>query len=373
MKTAIQFGAPASGARRDFERVVDFAVEAEKLGVDQAWSAEAWGSDAVTPLAFLAARTQRLELGTGIMQISARVPAMTAMTALTLAALSNDRFLLGLGASGPQVVEGLHGVAFDAPLRRLRETVEIVRLAFAGEKLVYTGKQHVLPRPGGQGKALRLALPGNPKIPIYLATLSPKALELTGELADGWLGTSFTPEHAEAHLAHLRRGAEKAGRRLGDLALCVGAPCAITDDPEPLLAARKPHLAFTLGAMGSASTNFYNDAYRRGGFADAAEEVQRLWLAGRREEAARAVPDDMVRQTTAIGPEAQVRERIRRYGEAGITVFRIEPLGDDPTRRLDTLGRIVEIVRSESAGSLARREGLEPPTLGFEEREGPKR
>jgi F420-dependent oxidoreductase-like protein len=348
VKTAIQFGGPTSGARGGFERVVDFAVEAEKLGVDQAWSAEAWGTDAVSPLAFLAARTERLQLGTGIMQISARVPSMTAMTALTLAMLSNDRFLLGLGASGPQVVEGLHGVPFDAPLVRLRETIEIVRLAFAGEKLAYEGRRHVLPRPGGQGKALRLALPANPRIPIYLATLAPKALELTGELADGWLGTSFTPEHAEAHLAHLRRGAERAGRRLSDLALCVGAPCAVTDDPEPLLAARKPHLAFTLGAMGSATTNFYNEAYRRGGFADAAEEVQRLWLAGRRDEAARAVPDEMVLQTTAIGPEARVRERIRRYRDAGISVFRIEPVGDAPGERLDTLGRIVEIVRSES-------------------------
>ena len=346
MRTAIQFAGPASA---DFERAVEFVVEAEKLGVDQAWSAEAWGMDAVSPLAFLAARTQRLELGAGVMQISARVPAMTAMTALTMARISNDRFVLGLGASGPQVVEGLHGVPFAAPVGRMRETIEIVRLAFAGQKLAYAGKHHVLPRPGGQGKALRLALPANPKIPIHLATLSPKGLQLTGELADGWLGTSFTPEHAEAHLAHLRRGAEKAGRRLSDLALCVPVPCAITDDPEPWIAARKPHLAFTLGAMGSATTNFYNDAYRRGGFADAAEEVQRLWLAGRRDEAARAVPDEMVRRTSAIGPEAHVRERIRRYREVGISVLRIEPLARDAAERLETLGRVVEMVRSESA------------------------
>ena len=349
MKTAIGVGGPASGRQRDFEAIAAFAVEAEKLGVDQAWSAEAWGYDAVTMLAYLAAKTGRIALGSGILQISARVPSMTAMTALSLDAASGGRFLLGLGASGPQVVEGLQGQPFARPISRMRETIEILRMAFRGEKLHYRGEHFELPRPGGEGVALRIAQPPNPEIPIWLATLSPKGLELTGALADGWLGTSFTPEHAEAHLVHLRRGAEKAGRRLADLSLCVGAPCAITDDPEPLVAARKPHLAFTLGAMGSSTTNFYNDAYRRGGFADAAEEVQRLWLAGRRDEAARAVPDEMVRQTTAIGPESHVRERIRRYRDAGISVFRIEPLGDDPTLRLDTLGRVVEIVRSESA------------------------
>jgi alkanesulfonate monooxygenase SsuD/methylene tetrahydromethanopterin reductase-like flavin-dependent oxidoreductase (luciferase family) len=171
----------------------------------------------------------------------------------------------------------------------MRETIEIVRLAFRGEKLRYAGEHHVLPLPGGEGKALHLAQPANPNIPIYLATLSPKALELTGELADGWLGTSFTPEAAEAHLAHLRRGAERAGRTLADLTLCVGCTFAVTDDPEPLIAAQKPRMAFQLGAMGSAKTNFYNDAYRRGGFEDAGIEVRRLWLDGKREEAARRV------------------------------------------------------------------------------------
>ncbi|MFQ5698943.1 MAG: LLM class flavin-dependent oxidoreductase [Myxococcota bacterium] len=346
MRTAIGIGAADSGRQRGFEPVAAFTVEAEKLGVDCAWSAEAWGQDAVTPLAYLAARTSRIRLGTGIMQISARVPSMTAMTALTLASLSGDRFLLGLGASGPQVVEGLQGRPFRAPIRRMRETIEIVRLAFRGEKLRYEGREHTLPLPGGQGKALRLAQPANPAIPIYLATLGPRGLELTGELADGWLGTSFTPEHAEAHLAYLRAGAERAGRRLEDLDIAVGGPVAF-GDPEPHMDARRAQLAFTLGAMGSAQTNFYNDAFRRGGFEDAAIEVQKLWLDGRREEAARRVPDAMVRKTCLLGDEAAVRERIRRYRDAGVTMLRLDPLGKTPSERLDTLGRAVELVHQE--------------------------
>ena len=180
MKVSIGIGGAASGRKRDFDEQVDYVVEAEKLGVDAVWSAEAWGQDAISPLAYLAARTSRIRLGTGIMQISARVPAMIAMTALTMASISNDRFILGLGASGPQVVEGLQGRPFKAPLTRMKETVEIIKLAFAGEKIEYHGRYHELPLPGGQGKALRLSQPGNANIPIYLATLGPHALEYTG-------------------------------------------------------------------------------------------------------------------------------------------------------------------------------------------------
>lgn len=351
MKTAIGVGGAASGTRRDFERVVAFAIEAEKLGVDQAWSAEAWGYDAVSTLAYLAARCEGMTLGTGIMQISARTPSMTAMTALTMAAISGDRFILGLGASGPQVVEGLQGQSFARPLTRMRETIEIVRMAFKGEKIHYEGKHHVLPLPGGEGKALRLAQPPNPDIPIWLATLSPRALELTGELANGWLGTSFTPEASEAHLAHLRVGAERAGRKLEDITLCVGAPIAFTDDPEPLIQQAKPGMAFQLGAMGSANTNFYNDAYKRGGFEDVATEVQRLWVEGRRKEAAARVPDEMIIRTTLFGDEDFVRERLRSYRKAGIGVFRIDPHGGDAGERLDTLGRAVELVREVTSES----------------------
>ena len=346
MKTAISVGGPASGEPGQFARMAAFAVEAEKLGVDSAWSAEAWGYDAVSIVAYLAAKTERLVLGSGILQLSARAPSTTAMTAMALAALSGNRFILGLGASGPQVVEGLHGVRFAHPLARMRETIEIVKLAFRGEPLRYAGQHHVLPLPDGEGKALRLAQPANPNIPIYLATLAPKALELTGELADGWLGTSFTPEAAEAHLA--LRGAERVGRTLADLTLCIGCTFAITDDPEPLIAAQKPRMAFQLGAMGSAKTNFYNDAYRRGGFEDAGNEVRRLWLDGNREEAARRVPDELIRRTTLIGPESHILERLRAYRGAGIGVMRIEPLGADDGERLDALGRAVELIRRES-------------------------
>ena len=204
MKTSVSIGGYARG---EIKGTVDFIQAAERLGVDTVWSAEAWGQDAVTSLAYLAAKTEKIKLGTGIMQISARTPSMTAMTALTMAAISGDRFILGLGASGPQVVEGLQGRPFKAPLTRLRETVEIIRLAFAGEKIEYHGRYHQLPLPGGEGKALRLAQPGNENIPIYLATLGPNSLEYTGAAADGWLGTSFTPEHADAHLGHIESGA----------------------------------------------------------------------------------------------------------------------------------------------------------------------
>ena len=290
MKVSIGIGGAASGRKRDFDEQVDYVVEAEKLGVDSVWSAEAWGHDAISPLAYLAARTSRIRLGTGIIQISARVPAMIAMTALTMAAISNDRFILGLGASGPQVVEGLQGRPFKAPLTRMKETVEIIKLAFAGEKIEYHGKYHELPLPGGQGKALKLSQPGNPNIPIYLATLGPRALEYTGAAADGWLGTSFTPEHAAAHLDYLRRGAEGAGRSLADIDIQVGGTVAFGDDLDALVEPLKPAMAFTLGAMGSAKTNFYNDAFKRGGWEATALEVQRLWIAGKRPEAIAKVP-----------------------------------------------------------------------------------
>jgi len=348
MKTAIGAGGADSGQQRNFHETVDFVIEAEKLGVDQAWTAEAWGLDAVSTAAFLAARTQHIEIGTGIMQIAARTPSMTAMSALSLATLSGDRFILGLGASGPQVVEGLQGQEFRKPLTRMREVIEIVRMACRGEKLVYDGEHYVLPRPGGEGKALRLSQPPNPKLPIWLATLSPRGLELTGELANGWLGTCFTPERPEAHLEHLERGLAKAGRSRDELTLSAGGSIAFVDEPEPLIQKAKPGMAFMLGAMGSPTTNFYNDAYKRGGFEDAAIRVQRLWIEGKREEAIRAVPDEMIREVSLLGDEAHVRTQLRKYIAAGIDVFRINPHGTNATERLDTLGRAVELIQQES-------------------------
>jgi len=349
VKTAIQIGGPGSGDPAVWREAVAFACEAERLGVDSAWSAEAWGQDAVAPLAFLAARTSRLMLGTGIMQISARTPSMTAMTALTLATLTENRFALGLGASGPQVVEGLHGVSFANPITRLRETVEIVRMAFRGEKLVYAGRHFVLPRPSDEGKALRLAHPANPGIPIYLATLGPAGLELTGKLADGWLGTSFMPEHADVFLTHIARGAALRGRTLAELDLQVGGAVEFGSDVERMVRVRKPQLAFTLGAMGSRRRNFYNAAFRRAGFEDAALEVQRLWLEGRRDEAAARVPDELVLKTNLLGTEEMVRERIRQYRDAGVTTLRLAPAGKTLANRLDSLGRTIELVHEESA------------------------
>jgi alkanesulfonate monooxygenase SsuD/methylene tetrahydromethanopterin reductase-like flavin-dependent oxidoreductase (luciferase family) len=219
-------------------------------------------------------------------------------------------------------------------------------LAFGGEKIEYHGKYHELPLPGGQGKALRLSQPGNANIPIYLATLRPQALEYTGAVADGWLGTSFTPEHAAAHLDHLRRGAERAGRSLADIEIEVGGTVAFGDDLDALVEPLKPAMAFTLGAMGSATTNFYNDAFKRGGWEAAGREVQRLWVAGKRPEAIAKVPPEMVIQANLLGDTEMVRNRIRTYRNAGVTTLRVGPAGRDLAERLATLGRVMDLVRA---------------------------
>jgi F420-dependent oxidoreductase-like protein len=333
-------------ASEDWEQASAYVVEAERLGVDCLWSAEAWGHDAVTPLAFMAARTSRIRLGTGIMQAGTRTPALVAMTAMSLAAMSQGRFLLGLGVSGPQVIEGWHGIRFERPVQRMREMVEIVRRATKGERLEYKGSIYELPLPGGEGKALRSAAKPQPNIPIYLATLSPKSLEMTGEVADGWLGTSFMPEHARVFFDHLEAGARRAGRSLGSLDLQAGGVVAFSDDVEQLIPPRKPGLAFTLGAMGSRQHNFYNDAFKRAGYTDVALEVQRLWLDGHREEATGRVPDELVLKTNLLGTEAMVRRRLEAYRDAGVTTLRVEPAGDTLDARLGTLGRLLELVRA---------------------------
>ncbi len=340
MRTAIMLSAEAD----PWPELVDFVVEAERLGVDVCWVAEAWGCDAVSPLGYLAARTERILLGSGILQVGTRSAALTAMTALTLARLSGNRFLLGLGVSGPQVIEGLHGTPFAHPLGRMRETVEVIRRLFVGEKLDYQGEHLQLPLPGGDGKALRLSQPPNPGLPVYLAALSPRMLELTGEVADGWVGTAFVPEAAAAYLEPLAAGAARAGRTLADLDVCQGAEVAFGDDVAEMAAARKAGLAFTLGGMGSASANFYNDAYSRQGFAGVAEGVRRLWAAGRRQEAADLIPDEMVLATTLIGTGAMVRDRLRAWRDAGVNTVRLYPAGDSLDERLATLGRAVDLV-----------------------------
>jgi F420-dependent oxidoreductase-like protein len=336
-------------AREHWQRTIDFVVEAEKLGVHSVWSAEAWGSDAVTPLAFLAARTSKILLGSGIMQAGSRSPALVGMTAGTLNALSDGRFLLGLGTSGPQVMEGWHGVPFERPVARMREIVEIARLVMSGERVEYHGRAYDLPLPGGEGKAIRSSMgahsvSGLPPVPVYLATLGPKSLEMTGEIADGWLGTSFMPEHADVFFDHIRAGAKNAGRDFEAMDLQAGGVVAFSDHPQSLYAPRKPGLAFTLGAMGSREHNFYNEAYQRSGYKDLALEVQRLWLDKRREEAAALIPDDVVTQLNLLGTDDMVKRRIRVYRDAGVTTIRVDPEGRGLAERLETLGRFMRLL-----------------------------
>lgn len=340
MKLAISIG---SAERRDVRELIDFVLLAEKLGVESAWSAEGWGTDALTSLAYLAPLTTRIKLGSGILQISARVPAMTAMSAMSLNTLSDGRFLLGLGVSGPQVVEGLHGSDYAGPLSRLKEQVEICRLAFRGEKLVYSGKHHVLPRPNSEGKPLKLDHePVN--IPIYLATISPKALNYTGRTADGWLGTSFSPEHPEAQLGYLKAGLAEAGRSLDDIVLQVACPVALGNDIEPLIEARKKNIAFSMGAMGSEKTNFYNQTYQRAGFEEDAKAIQALWIAGKRSAAIQRVPEAMVTEFGAFGDAATVRNRFKAYQAAGINTLQLRIDFGPNKEHLALLEELVELV-----------------------------
>lgn len=331
----------------------DFVVEAEKLGLDVCWVAEAWGSDAPSALGYYAARTDRMLLGSGVLQVGTRTPVAVAQTAITLSNLSGGRFLLGLGASGPQVIEGLHGVPFARPLARIRETVQIVRAAFAGGKVSYNGTEFDIPLPGGDAVPMRLSARPEHDIPIYLASLSPAMLRLTGRVADGWLGTSFVPEGAaEAYFAHLDEGLAQAGRTRPELDVCQGAEVAFAPDEQalgPMLAARKKQLAFSLGGMGSAATNFYNRAYGRQGWAQVAERVRERWQAGDRDGAAGLVTDEMVLGTTLIGTEPMVRERLRVWRAAGVDTVRLYPAGESLDERLSTLGRAIELVREIEA------------------------
>ena len=247
------------------------------------------------------------------------------------------------------MVEGLHGESFAKPLARLREYMEIVRMAMNGERIVYDGDHYVLPRPGGEGKALKLAIAPNPDLPIYLATLGPKSLELTGELADGWVGTSLIPEHADVLLDPIRVGAERVGRTLADLDIQVNAQLAISDDVDALLDRARAGMAFTLGGMGSANTNFYNAAYSRAGWADVAADVQRLWVSGDKPAAVAAVPDELLLQAYAIGTEDMVRGRLQAIADAGIDSVRIGPQGRTSRQQIDHLEMAVDLISSTVA------------------------
>jgi F420-dependent oxidoreductase-like protein len=325
------------------DEAVDFIIEAEKLGADSVWVPEFWGYDALTPLAYLAAKTTQIRLATGIVQLGARTPAMVAMSALSLQALSNGRFVLGLGTSGPQVMEGWHGVAFDKPVTRTRETIEIVRAITNGEKLEYAGDVYTLPLPGGEGKSIRAAAPPT-NVPIYIASLGPANLKMTGELADGWIGNSFLPESADVFFGPIGAGAKAAGRSIDDLDLTVSVGVEFTDDVDEAARRHARGYAFTFGAMGSTNQNFYNNAFARQGFGDDVAEVQRLWREGDREAAAERVPTEIGLKTNLLGPPADVLERLRLYRDAGVTTLRAGLGGNDPTANLDTLGTLLDLV-----------------------------
>lgn len=325
-----------------------FVREAEQLGAESVWVPEFWAYDALTPLGYLAAATSTIRLATGIAQLGARTPTMLGMSALSLQALSGGRFVLGIGTSGPQVMEGWHGVRFDRPVRRTRETIEIVRAVTAGDRVRYDGEVYTLPLPGGEGRALRSPVPPAP-VPIYVASLGPANLRLTGELADGWIGNSFFPETADVFLDPLRAGAEAAGRRLADLDLTVAVGVELTDDVEEAGRRHAAGYAFTFGAMGSPTRNFYNDAFARQGYGDDVAEVQRLWLAGDREAAAARVPLAIGLGTNLVGTDDMLRDRLRLHRDAGITTLRAGLAGDDLEARLDQLGRLLDLVREVNA------------------------
>jgi F420-dependent oxidoreductase-like protein len=307
-------------------RFLDVARQAERIGVDSVWVAEYWAYDAFTPLAAVAAVTERLRLATGIAQLGARTPAMLAMTAQGVQAVSGGRLILGIGTSGPQVMEGWHGVRFDRPVQRTRETIEIVRMITAGERLSYHGTVYQLPLPDSAGRAIRSRADVAP-IPIYVASLGPANLALTGELADGWIGNSFFTASADAFFGPIADGAARAGRSLDDVDRVVAVSLELTDDdPAAIEAAGRRHAdgyAFTFGAMGTASKNFYNDAFARQGYGDDVEAVRQLWAAGNRDAAAARVPIEIGFGTNLIGTPAVVKQRLVDYERAGVTTLRI--------------------------------------------------
>ncbi len=323
-------------------RFLDLAREAERIGVDSVWVAEYWAYDAFTPLAAIAAVTERLRLATGIAQLGARTPAMLAMTAQGVQVLSDGRLILGIGASGPQVMEGWHGVPFDRPVQRTRETIEIVRMIAAGERLEYDGSLYRLPLPDGPGRAIR-SRAQTTEIPVYIASLGPANLRLTGELANGWIGNSFLPATSDTFFDPISEGARSAGRSLGDIDRVVAVGLEFTnDDPAAIEAAGRRHAdgyAFTFGAMGSATKNFYNDAFARQGYGDDVAEVQRLWAAGDRDGAAARVPVDIGLGTNLVGPPDVIRDRLVDYERSGVTTLRVGVDGtfDEKIARLETL------------------------------------
>ena len=319
---------------------LELVQEAERLGYDSVWTAEAYGSDAVTILAWIAAQTERIKLGSAILQMPGRSPAMTAMTAATLDQLSGGRVLLGIGTSGPQVAEGWHGQRFGRQLQRTREYVDVVRMALRRERVEYRGETLQLPLPDGPGKALKLTIaPVQERIPVYIAAIGPRNTALTAEIADGWIPTLFSPEHVAEFRPLLDEGFARAGngKSLAAFDIAPTVQTMISDDRTAARDAMRPYLALYVGGMGSRRQNFYNALVRRYGFEDAAREVQDLYLDGRKEEAAAALPGELIDAVSLCGPADVVRERLAMFRDAGVGTLMISPMSwsfEDRRRQL---------------------------------------
>jgi F420-dependent oxidoreductase-like protein len=326
------------------------AQEADRLGFSTVWAAEAYGSDAVSMLGWIAGQTDRIDIGSGIMQIPARSPAMTAMTAATLDTLSGGRFRLGIGVSGPQVSEGWHGVPFARPLARTREYVEIVRLAVARGEVAYD-EFYRLPLPGGAGKALRLGFhPIRERIPLYLAAVGPKNLELAGEIADGWLAVFLAPEFAAEQLASVAAGRARAGQPVEGFDVVPTVPVVFGDDVASCAELVRWYAALYLGGMGSRTQNFYNRLAVRMGYADAAREVQDLYLDRRQRDAAAAVPLEFVDRTSLLGPVGRVAARMRDYAAAGVTTLSVSLFVADRDSGIVTLRQVAQALDESGVG-----------------------
>ncbi len=330
------------------EQQLEIVREAESAGFHSVWAAEAYGSDTATVLAWLAANTERIKVGSAIFQMPGRTPAMTAMTAATLDNISGGRMLLGIGSSGPQVAEGWHGQPFARQLQRTREYVAIVRKALAREKLEFDGEIYTLPLPGGPGKALKLTIsPVQDRIPIYIAAIGPNNTKLTGEIADGWLPTFFSPEHVGEFRALLEEGAARAegGKAIDDsFDIAPNVNVSIDEDVERARDAMRPLLALYVGGMGSRDKNFYNALVRRYGFEEAADEVQDLYLSGKKEEAAAALPADLIDQTSLCGTKEQVAERLAVYRDAGVGTLICNPMAFEPEERKRMIRDLADLV-----------------------------
>jgi F420-dependent oxidoreductase-like protein len=331
---------------------VELSVAADRLGYDVVWAAEAYGADAATTLATIAARTERIGIGSGVFQIPARTPAMTAMTAATLDALSGGRFRLGLGVSGPQVSEGWHGVRFADPLGRTEEYVEIVRTALSRRRVTAGGKHFTLPLPDGPGKALALAMhPVRAAIPIYLAAVGPRNLKLTGRIADGWLGIFFDSGTGSAQVAAIHAAATEAGRDPSAIDISVSVPVSMGADPETAAARIRPYAALYIGGMGSRKLNFYHGIAVAMGYEEQADEVQDRFLARDYAGAAAAVPFDFLDRTCLLGDASRVAAGLRRLADAGVTTATINPINLPLAEQVEILDAVRQV--AASAGVLA--------------------